>query len=378
MRDPMKIALLLNNLNGGGGERAHVMLANALAHAGHAVELIVVNRAGPCDALIDPLVTVTDLRAGRAVRALPALVRALRRSQPDLLVSAMVIANVLAALAGYFARGIPMIAIEHGDMNEVYHVDRGQLAARVGYLLAPHIYGRFARIYCVDKSTQLTVAAFTRRIDLPLTIMPNAVIGPDVDARMQGDADHPWLHGDVPVFLNIGRMADQKNQSLLLQAFARVAAQRPARLIILGDGPLRADLEAECKALGLQDCVDMPGFRDPFPFLAAATCFALSSRWEALPTVVIEALYCGCPVVVTKASIGTLELVDYGRFGLIAHSSTPEALAQAMLAAIETPVDKDTLRARGASYRLDNIARVYEEDFDVVLAEASGASPCRS
>jgi glycosyltransferase involved in cell wall biosynthesis len=369
----MRIALLLNNLNGGGGERAHVMLANALAGAGHDVELIVVNRSGPCEALIAPAVRVTDLGVGRAVRALPALIRAVRRSRPDVLVSAMVIANVLAALASYAVPDVPVVAIEHGDMNEVYHADKAVLAARIGYQVAPRVYGRFKRIYCVDKSTLLTVAAFTRRDDLALSVMPNAVIAPDVDDRIKAAEDHPWLGGGVPLFLNIGRMADQKNQSLLLKAFARVIAERPARLIILGDGPLRADLEAERDALGLRDSVDMPGFRNPFPYLAAADAFVLSSRWEALPTVIIEALYCGCPVIVTKASMGTLELVGYGRFGRIAEETTPEGLATEMLETLRSARNSDDLHDQGKRYCLDAVARVYEQDLASVVAEAGAA-----
>ena len=366
----MRIALFLNNLNGGGGERAHVMLANALAWAGHEVELIVVKREGPCDALIAPEVRVTDLGVSRAALALPALRRALRRSKPEILVSAMVIANVLAALAGGVVPGMPLIAIEHGDMNEVYHADKGQLAARIGYHVAPRVYGRFARIYCVDKSTQLTVAAFTRRDDLKLKIMPNVVIGLDADARIAAPADHPWFAGDLPVFLNIGRMADQKNQMLLLRAFARLQQKRPSRLIILGEGPLRGALEAERDRLGLGAVVDMPGFRDPMPYLKAASAFVLSSHWEALPTVVIEALYCGCPVVVTKASIGTLELVGYGQYGRIADEDAPDVLAEEMLAVLADTPDREALREQGARYRVDRIAKTYERDFAAVQEEA--------
>jgi len=363
----MRLALLLNNLNGGGGERAHVMLANGLAAIGHDVELIVVNRSGPCDALIDPTVRVTDLKAGRAALALPKVIAALRRSRPELLVSAMVIANVLAALATYAVPGLRIIAIEHGDMNEVYHADKASLAPWLGYKVAPSVYGRFARIYCVDKSTAISVAAFTRRLDLPIRVMPNAVIGREADRRRAQPVNHPWIGGDAPLFLNVGRMADQKNQSLLLRAFAQVAVRRPARLIVLGEGPLHADLLAERDALGLADCVDMPGFRDPYPYFACADAFVLSSRWEALPTVVIEALFCGCPVVTTKASIGTLELVGYGRFGRIVEEATPDHLAGAMLAQITAPWDREAAHLQGARYRLDEVARLYAEDFQTVV-----------
>lgn len=367
----MRIALFLTGLDGGGGERAHVMLANALASKGHDVELIVVNRHGPFAELVSPSVRITDLGTGRAVRSLPRLVRALRISRPDILISAMVAANVLAALSGHFVRRLPMIAIEHGDMNAVYHVDKRHLAARIAYRIAPWVYGRFARIFCVDQSSLLSVAAFTRRHDLPLSVMPNAVIGDDIDLLAHQEVDHPWMEGEMPVFLSIGRMVDQKNHSLLLQAFSRVLSQRPARLIILGDGPLRTELERETHALGLQDHVDMPGFRNPFPYLSAASALVLSSRWEALPTVVIEALSVGCPVVVTKSSMGTIELVGYGRYGRIVDHDSPEALAKEMLTVLDTNVDKASLRSQGARYTSNVVAGLYEREFERVINEAT-------
>ncbi|WP_162820411.1 glycosyltransferase [Microvirga calopogonii] len=367
----MRIALFLTSLDGGGGERAHVMLANALAASGHEVELIVANRAGPCEALISPAVRVTDLGAGRAMRSLPKLVRALRASRPDILVSALVAANVLAALAGRFVPWLPMIAIEHGDMNAVYHVDKKRIAGLLAYRLAPWVYGRFARIFCVDQSSLLSVAAFTRRQDLPLSVMPNVVIGDNIDQLAAEEVDHPWMGGKLPVFLSVGRMVEQKNHSLLLRAFARVLEQRPARLIILGDGPLREELEQECRALGLQDHVDMPGFRNPFPFLAAASALVLSSRWEALPTVVIEAQYVGCPVVVTKASMGTLELVGFGRYGRITEQDSPKALANEMAAVLDAEIDRQKLRSQGGKYTGNAVARLYEREFEAVIDEAS-------
>jgi glycosyltransferase involved in cell wall biosynthesis len=368
----MRIALFVNSLAGGGGERAQVMLANALAARGHDVELIVVSRAGPNEALVSPSVRITDLGTGRAVWSLPKLIRALRDSRPDILVSAMAAANVLSALAGQVLRQLPMIAIEHGDMNAVYHFEKKQFAARMAYMITPWVYSRFARIFCVDQSSLLSVAAFTRRQDLPLSVMPNAVIGDDIDLMTAQDVDHRWMADDVPVFLNIGRMVDQKNHSLLLQAFARVVAKRPARLIILGDGPLRMELERESHELGVQDYIDMPGFHNPFPFLASASALVLSSRWEALPTVIIEALYVGCPVVVTKASMGTLELVGFGLYGRIAEQESPEALAQEMLAALDAKVDKTSLHSQGARYSGSAVASIYEREFAAVIREATG------
>ena len=365
----MHVAIFMNNFNGGGGERATVMIANGLASLGHEVTVIVVSEHGPCRELMLPAIKVLPLGTGRAVWSLPSLVRALRKTRPDVLLTAMVIANVLSAMAGLILRKLPIIAVEHGNMNEVYHADKAHLAARIGYHIAPWVYGRLDRIYCVDQSTLLSVAAFTRRHDLKLVTMPNPVIRADADHDIALDPAHPWMDGSIPVFLNIGRMADQKNQRLLIDAFAKVVALRSARLIILGEGPLRRDLEAQVAALGLQGHVDMPGFRNPFPFLARANTFVLSSNWEALPTVIIEAMYCGCQVVATKASMGTIELLGYGKLGCIVEHLTPDCLAESMLASLDESVDPDLLRRQGSRYRIEAVAKQYEKDIERLLAE---------
>jgi glycosyltransferase involved in cell wall biosynthesis len=162
--------------------------------------------------------------------------------------------------------------------------------------------------------------------------------------------------------LGVGRLEPQKDFALLLRAFARIRRERAARLLILGEGRERPRLTQLAKALGVADSVDLPGFvPNPYAHMTRANLFVLSSRYEGLGNVVIEALACGCPVVSTDCPSGPAEVLDRGRYGRLVPVGDPAALAQAILAALEEPVDRARLRGRAAQFSVERAARRYLE-----------------
>ena len=170
----------------------------------------------------------------------------------------------------------------------------------------------------------------------------------------------------------------QKDFPTLIDAFRHVRAARPCRLVILGDGSLRPELEARIASLGLDDCVSLPGWvENPFAFMARSALFVLSSVYEGLPTVLIEALACGCPAVSTDCPTGPSEILEAP--ALLAPVGDPEALAQVMRRALDSPVDKAALRASAARFSVERAMDGYETLIADVLSErdrskqASGA-----
>ena len=146
-------------------------------------------------------------------------------------------------------------------------------------------------------------------------------------------------------------MKAQKNQALLLHAFARLLETVDTRLMLLGDGPLRGALEALARKLGLADKIIMPGFiPDPTPFYRTADLFALSSDHEGLPTVLIEALACGLPVASTDCPSGPAEILENGRWGRLTPVGDAEALANAMAQSLAAEHDREALRRRAADF----------------------------
>jgi glycosyltransferase involved in cell wall biosynthesis len=165
------------------------------------------------------------------------------------------------------------------------------------------------------------------------------------------------------VIVATGRLAPQKNFPLLLQAFALLRRQRPARLLILGEGRLRPQLEALIAELGLGEDVALPGFvTNPYAAFARASLFVLSSDYEGLGNVLIEAMACGCPVVSTNCPSGPAEILEGGRLGELVPVKDAAALSAAMLRALDTPrASADALRRRGAYFSQERSAERYLE-----------------
>jgi len=160
------------------------------------------------------------------------------------------------------------------------------------------------------------------------------VVRAEVWEKAQAPLDHPWFRpGQPPLLLAVGRLQMQKDYPTLIRAFAQVRQSRRARLLILGEGKERLMLEALIKKLGLEEDVSLPGFvMNPYAYMARASLFVLSSRWEGLPTVLIEALCCGTPVVSTDCPSGPREILRDGQYGQL----VPVAQADALAKAIET------------------------------------------
>ena len=150
-----------------------------------------------------------------------------------------------------------------------------------------------------------------------MRVVPNPVPHDDVAAMAAAPLDHPWFdEPGVPVILSAGRLVGQKDFSTLIRAFAQVVKSRPARLVILGEGRERGALAALARELGVAEGVDLPGFvANPFAWMARARVFAVSSIYEGLSMVLVEAMACGTPVVSTDCPHGPRELLEDGRWG---------------------------------------------------------------
>ena len=154
---------------------------------------------------------------------------------------------------------------------------------------------------------------------------------------------------------------------MLDPGFCRVRADRPARLLILGEGSQREALLSLARQLRVADDIALPGFvANPFAYLGRAAVFALSSAWEGLPTVIIEALACGCPVVSTDCPSGPAELLERGAYGSLVPVGDDTALAQAILATLDTPPHRDRLLDRARQFSVD---RAVEQYLSVLLGD---------
>jgi glycosyltransferase involved in cell wall biosynthesis len=183
----------------------------------------------------------------------------------------------------------------------------------------------------------------------------NPVVGPEIRMGAAEPLDDPWFADEaVPVIVAAGKLKEQKGFETLLDAFARLRGRRKARLVILGEGELRRSLVDQAERSGVHADVAFPGFVDnPFRYMAAASLFVLSSRWEGLPGVLIQAMACGCPVVSTDCPSGPQEILDDGRLGPLVPVDDPSAMAAAMERRLDAPRDPDALIDRARDFSVE-------------------------
>ena len=337
-----RLAIFLPSFAGGGAEKALLGLAGGMADRGYAVDLAVARAEGPYKTAVDRRIRVVDLKASRVLLCLPKLARYLRSDRPDTLLSTLDYANVVALWACRLAQ-VPTktvvleqntISVSSGQSQHWRQKIMPRLVKRF-YPWADHIVGNSQGV--VDDLLQITRLPRTR-----IHVIYNPAVTPSVQEKSRVQPTHSWFgHHQPPVVLAVGRFTPQKDFTTLIHAFARVLRTRPARLMVLGEGPGRQEMEALVKKLNLEDSVALPGFvENPYSYMANAALFVLSSRWEGLPTVLIEALSCGTPVIATDCPSGPREILAGGQYGQLVPMCNAPSLAGAILEALDGKTPK--------------------------------------
>lgn len=371
------LAVFLHDLSGGGAQRRTLTLVNALAARGHHVDLVVVRGHGPLLEELSPLVRLRALdpwwsrfqwtrhlkRRWVMASSIFAVVRYLRRERPEVFLSAANHVHRVLPWVWSLTRVRPRLVIRVSN-----HLSRSALnplrkPKRLRLWQARRFYPQADAIIAVANEIAADVAHVTGLPRARIVTIYNPVVTPKLQAGMLTPCEHPWFAPDrPPVVLGVGRLVKQKDFPTLLKAFAQVRRTREARLVILGEGKQRPTLETLARELGVAPDVALPGFvANPFSYMARASVFVLSSAWEGLPGVLIEAMACGCPVVSTDCPSGPAEILDGGAYGPLVPVGDAGALAHAILSVLERPPDPERLRARAAMFSVDRAVDHYAE-----------------
>jgi len=327
------LAIFLPDLVVGGAERSMLKLADGIASRGYAVDLLLAHADGPFLSEVPDSVHLVDLGAKRVVSSLPALVRYLRREKPFSLLSVLH-ANIVA-LWGWRIAGVPtrVVVSERNTLS----VEALNYASDMRMKLMPklvHTFYPWAKsVVAVSNGVANDLVSVVNLRSECIKVIYNPIITPEFISKTKESIDHPWfLPGEPPVVLSVGRLTAQKGFDILVNAFSKVRQLIHSRLMILGEGEEREKIENLVKQLGLEQDVCLPGFvQNPYPFMVKSKVFVLSSRWEGLPGVLIEALYCGPPLVSTDCPSGAREVLADGKYGRLVPVDDVDAMAQAMV-----------------------------------------------
>ena len=335
-QSPPDIALFLRGLYGGGAERIFLTLAEGFLERGLKVDLVLARAEGPYLEQVHPHVRIVDLQAQWMPSSLPKLVKYLRQNRPSNLLAALhypcEIALWAKRLAGVSTR---IIVSEHNTLSlEAARIP--QMSVRFTPLAARLFYPWADEIVAVSQGVATDLAQVTRLPADRIQVIYNPVIVPELLTLAKEPVDHAWFQpGEPPVILGIGRLHPQKDFPTLIHAFAQARQVRSARLMILGDGPERERLTALIEEMGLADDITLLGFvQNPYAYMAKASAFVLSSLYEGLPTVLIEAMAVGIPVISTNCKSGPTEILAQGKYGFLAPVGDSKAISEAILSVL--------------------------------------------
>jgi glycosyltransferase involved in cell wall biosynthesis len=360
-----KVCIFITTFGDGGVERMLVNLARGLSTLGVAVDFIVKTAQAPYLEHLPDAVRLIEFGAGKRKMRERQLLAYLNDSQPDILISAkgkddlvaMRVKQQTVAKTRFFLRPGTAVSQRLRARNANWF-KRWLTHRRMRWL-----YSQTDGVIAVSNGVAEEIIGATGIDPAKVKVVRNPNITPELYDLADAPLDHPWFaEGEDPVLLGIGGLRLQKDFPTLLRAFALVNRERPARLMILGQGHQHKELLTLAKSLGVSERVSLPGFLDnPYAYLSRAALFVLSSLWEGSPNVLTESLALGTPVVATDCRSGPNEITHQGKYGRLVPVGDVEGLAAAIIETLAHPPEQEWLKCAVQEYTMEKSAASYLE-----------------
>lgn len=371
--EPLRILFFTSALGGGGAEKHLQRIVNAFDRRRIQPLLALARGGGSYEQFLADDIPLYHLDTGdidsstlRLLRAWRPLRELLNVKRPDLLCSFMDFPNNVAIAASRFLPSAPPVVAcvqNTPSMNlaRSRHPVR-QLVLRGMQLLYPYADG----IVALSQGVRDDLLSFVPQLEEQISVIYNAGIDDALlEQSTQGlDISRPT----GPLLIACGSLSEQKGYPILFEALTQVRRDFDAHLWILGEGPLRDELQQLAEDLNVRSAIKFLGFRDnPYKFMAAGDVFVLSSLWEGFGNVVVEAMACGTAVVATDCPHGPGEIIEDERSGLLVPPADPDALADAVCRVLSTPQLRQALESnaqnRARDFHADVVAQQYETFF---------------
>jgi glycosyltransferase involved in cell wall biosynthesis len=403
-----RIAIFLPSLEGGGAERSMLNLTRGFLAKGRSVDIVLCRARGAYLGDIPEGANMIELTAtpgpwARCVTAInhatdiPALTRPvllarkiapevcrvkslqdyIAQHRPDVILSALPYCNLAAIWAKQRSGGfVPVVVSERIVLSTYCAAFPNASRWRWRYLpeLVRQTYPGADAVVAVSNEVADDLRTRVGLVHDSINTIYNPVVDDDLRRRAQEPIEHKWFEPDAPpVILGVGRFTEQKDFATLIQAFATVRKSKNARLVLLGEGRLREELEEQALRLGIAADVDLPGFvENPFRYMMRASVLVLSSRYEGLPGAIIQALACGCPVVSTDCPGGSREILAAGQYGTLVDIGDATGMAQAIRNELDRPRPRETLLTRAEDFSVARGVEHYLKLLDEVVRQAPG------
>lgn len=364
----MKLSLLITDFRGGGAERVALNLVNSWVSLGFEVDLILLQAKGQLLELLNPSVRIVNLNVTKITDLPFKLLQYFRENNVTAFLACMWPLTAISVAARFMAGNkCRLLLVEHTTWSVAKLYQRRIPRLLIRYTMR-FLFPSANHVLTVSKGSANDLEHVAMLKKGTVIVMYNPVVKSGFTIYPNPENPKSWCHGDHHRILAVGTLKEIKDFTTLLNSFSQLLKHGlDARLLILGEGECRERLQKQADKLGISSRLEMPGYVDnPTPYFQHADLFVLSSIGEGLPTVIIEALANGTPVVSTDCPSGPREILEDGKFGRLVPVGDANSLAKAMIDAIHSNHNISELQNRANDFSIENISKKY---LDLMIPE---------
>jgi glycosyltransferase involved in cell wall biosynthesis len=358
-----KVLFILNDLRGGGAERVFVNIANGFHQLNIPVAFLVGEKEGVYLNLLHPEIPISETGSTTFYSYLKSFPAIFKKQEYTHIFTASDYASAAAILTKKLIGISAKIMVTHHynlPANRTFKHWKGDLVAK---LIHRFLFPDADKIICVSKGCLAWLRKHSNNKLSQAIPIYNPVFDDSINTPASEKVIYPIDTNGKIILLNAGRLEEQKDQLTLLKAFTILKKSNPAFvLFILGDGPLKQQLETYISGHHLHNDVFLMGFdTNPYKWMTGCHFFVSSSISEGFGNVLVEAMALGKTIVSTNCPSGPAEILQNGALGYLCPVQDPPALATTILKAVNSPLDAAVLTAASQQYTIEAIVKQYIE-----------------
>lgn len=338
-----RICFFIARYSHSGVPLAQLRLAKAFLQRGHRIDFVIGYIPSGLSLPAELGFEITHLNQPRTFKLLAPIAGILRNNHPDVIFSAEDHLNAVVTMAVYFTGSRAKLSVSSRVTPYDTYSDRVLSKGWILKKVNPLLWRRADALTCVSRDMVAQYQAIFGHSKHQAAY--NVIVNADLDRKKAEHVEHPWFDDVlIPVVISAGRLAPEKGYADLIAAMKLVNERTPVRLLMLGEGPLRAELQQLIDEACLGDRVQLLGFQaNPYKYYARCRLFVLSSYLEGLPNVLVEAMACGCAVVSTDCPTGPREVLEGVGVGRLVQMRSPQAMADAVVEMLAVLPDTSAL-----------------------------------
>ena len=367
MTNVSHLAIVIGSLQMGGAEKAAVHLANEFERRGIRVDMVMVNAKGEFISHLEPGVRVIDLKARHTRRAGKPFRNYILKEQPEIVIAIQSHVQLMVLMTRHKHRfTFPVILNEQSIFSS--NVPARGLKNILIRILAKKYFPLADAVAAVSTATAKDFTVCFPELNGRVDVIYNPVLPSVLTKETISVPDHPFFQTqEIPLIMSAGRLNPSKDFNTLLKAVSIVRKQIPVHLMILGEGEERENLLRQAKELQITESFSLPGFiPNPMSWMNYASVFVLSSKYEGLPFVLVEAMSVGCPVISTDCPGGSSEILGNGTYGRMVPVGDPERMAEAIVFTLKNRINKSILQKRASDFSAGSVVNNYLELIDKI------------